>query len=353
MNIMCRWVVPVLAAAAGFSLGVAGACGAAEAAGVSSPAVPGVPGSAQAAMVSNHKIPGHESAISCLTASRCVAVGYEDHRGQVVVLINGKKAAVSRVRAGSLVAVSCPSRFGCWALGLRKGGLSFVELGRYGTITRQIAVTGRAVAAAGLNQISCGSMTSCELVDNQYYRQPVGSVQLGSWNGRKLRLTPDSDDGTFYLLEVGGISCWKTTCVTVGTTISDSTDNYSFIVTIRHGKPAAVDFAPANEWGLHAVSCVSSSTCYAVGAYGIFATVINGDYGTVENGPAGNHEIECAGSTCWTTRRGILWKVTNGAIGPPITDSATPDFTGIARRGTGFAAIGETTSGTATVVATG
>lgn len=157
--------------------------------------------------------------------------------------------------------MSCPTRFGCWTVGVRKGGLNFVKLGWRGTITRVIAVTGRAVAAARLNQISCVSMTSCELVDSQSFLSgPASSVQLGSWNGRKLKLTPDSDHGNFFFIDAGGLSCWQTTCVTVGTTVSGSTHDFAFILTIKHGTPGAVHFAPANQWFLNAVSCVSYST---------------------------------------------------------------------------------------------
>ncbi len=83
---------------------------------------------AVAARLVNHQISGTERAVSCQTAARCVAVGsgVDDHRAasQVVALVGGKQARVTVVRsAWNLVAVSCPSRAGCWAMGvLRKGG---------------------------------------------------------------------------------------------------------------------------------------------------------------------------------------------------------------------------------------
>jgi hypothetical protein len=357
MRITWRRAIPALAAAAGITLASAGAAGTANAArtGPASPAVAALAGNAPAVAVSNHQIPGHEAAISCLTATRCVAVGYQTHRGgQIVVLVNGKKAGNSRLPPGQgLLAVSCPTRLGCWAVGVRKGGLNFVKLGPHGTITRLMAVTGRGIAAARLNQISCVSMTSCELVGSGFFNTGAPSVQLASWNGRKLRLTPDSDNGNFLVKDVGGLSCWQTTCVTVGTTISDSTHDFGFILTIKHGTPGKVDFGPANKWFLSAVSCVSSSTCYAVGS-GVVVTVTDGAYGSVQPESAGAGTIECARTTCWAAGIHTLEKITSGAVtGSHVTDTAVLAFTGIARRGTGFAAIGEARSRTASVVATG
>jgi hypothetical protein len=270
------------------------------------------------------------------------------------VLVNGKVARVSYVPAGRLLSVSCPTRFGCWAVGSRKGGLNFVQLDGRGAITRQIAVTGPGVAAAGLNQISCVSMTSCELVESQFFGTGgPASVQLGAWNGRKLRLTPDSGGGNFDVVNEGGISCWQTTCVTLGSTFSDSVTDFAFIVTIKHGRPASVDFAPANKWFLTAVSCVSYSTCYGVG-YGLVGTVTNGHYGNVQSAAVGFDEIECAGTSCWAAGGNTLQMITGGAVtGSPLTDTVPIHFISIARRGTGFAAIGEARSRAASVVAFG
>src|SRR5260370_40731383 len=136
-------------------------------------------------------------------------------------------------------------------------------------------------------------MSSGELVDSGFCNTGAPSVQLGSWNGGKLRLTPDSDNGNFLVKDVGGLSCWQTTCVTVGTTISDSTHDFGFILTIKHGMPGKVDFAPANKWFLSAVSCVSPSTCYAVGS-GVVVTVTDGAYGNVQTEPTAAGGIERA-----------------------------------------------------------
>jgi hypothetical protein len=70
--------------------------------------------------------------------------------------------------------------------------------------------------------------------------------------------------------------------------------------------------------------------------------------------PRPSRGIECAGATCWAAGQDTLQKITKGVVaGSPVTDTAVQSFTGIARRGTAFAAIGETHSARVYDVVTG
>jgi hypothetical protein len=332
-----RWMRAALAAA---GTGLIAAAGAAPVS------------AAATAAVSTHEIPGHEGAISCLTVFRCVAVGSGSTAGQVVDIYKGRFAGSVRVLAQTLTAVSCPNQLGCWAIGPRTGVLNFVEIGRNGTVVRQIAVSGRAVSAAGLNQISCVSMTSCELTDSYFVsRNNVQTAELATWNGRKLRLTPARD--FVQLRYVSGPSCSRTSCVVVGAVTSNSVSLAPFVLTTVRGQPRAPSFLSPVRWYLNAVSCASAATCYAIGS-GAVVTVTDGVARSIHAGPANWSGIECAGATCWAVGSDTLVKIIGGAVtGAPVTDTATRGFTSIARRKNGFAAVGSSRSGTASVVATG
>jgi hypothetical protein len=90
------------------------------------------------------------------------------------------------------------------------------------------------------------------------------------------------------------------------------------------------------------------------GRFRVVVTVTDGDYGNVQNATVGSRGIECAGATCWAAGQDTLQKITKGLVtGSPVTDTAVQSFTGIARRGTAFAAIGETHSARVYDVVTG
>jgi hypothetical protein len=357
MTMTLRRAIPLLAAVAAITMTSAPVAGTANAAntGPASAAMPGLPVSAAAVTVSNHQVSGIMAAISCLTRSRCVAVGYGKHRGQVVVLVNGRQAGVSYVPAG-LFSVSCPSRSGCWAIGVRKGGADLVQLSRAGKVTRQI--TAKVPSSVSLLQISCVTMTSCEIVgDNPSIvgNFNLGTIEVASWNGKKLKVTNAGTAGAIVYGE--GTSCWQTNCVVVGTVQLDSTTAAGFILTIKRGKPGKLNLTKLKRDFLVAVSCVSSSTCYAASSDGFVVTLKNGVAGFEQSEPVGLTSIECAGATCRAVGQNVIFTLTNGvATGSSVVDKAVSGFRGpncIARRGNGFAAIGSAHTRGASEVVTG
>jgi hypothetical protein len=362
MRMALRWTVLVSAVAAGVMLVTSGPAGAAGAARARSSSQAAARTAADGAL-GNYRITGVEDAIGCLTAHRCEAVGYGGGKapGQVVTVVGGKQVRVSVVRSASnLVAVSCPSQFGCWAMGPpRNGHRSWVLVKIGPTGSARGVSTVRVPAGVYLDSISCTSRTSCEIFGKFTTTKGDGFSQwyLASWNGRKLSqryvVGPVG-----YTDSARGISCWQATCVAVGSTDCGGSAcvPQGIIVTTNHGKPGPVETVSGSAeavTGFDGISCVSSSTCYAT-AFRTVVTLDDGALGTTQNLPVyAGSSIECAGTTCWAA--GISGEpglgpapaafemITSGVpTETPITDPAlgATNAPAIARRGNGFAAVG-------------
>jgi len=355
MRTASRWTVLVAGLAAGVILVTCGPSAASAARTESS-----APTSARTAgeALGNYRITGIEDAIGCLTAHRCVAVGYGGGRapGQVVTVVGGKQVRLAVARSASnLIAVSCPNRFGCWAMGPPRNGHDgwvLVKIGPTGSITKVTSV--RLPAQVSPSFISCTTRTSCEVfgtTTNAKGRQE--RWYLASWNGRKLSHRHAAGCGNCSNVYFpGGISCWQTTCVAVGQWwCSGSTcQGRDAVVTTSRGKvEVAADLI--NKGGLSGVSCVSSSTCYAISVDSV-VTLDNGAVGATQNLPVYAGPIECAGGTCWAAANspaGFVMIVNGAPTGTPLADPALAVPSAIARRGDGFAAVGKPASGGARV----
>jgi hypothetical protein len=348
--------MPVSAVAVGVMLVTCGPAGAAGAASTGS-SVPVAARAAAAAPLGNYRISGVEDAVGCLTAHRCVAVGYGGGRapGQVVTVVGGKQVRVSVARSASnLVAVSCPNRFGCWAMGPpRKGQRSWVlvKIGPTGSITEVTSV--RVLAGVSLGSISCTSRTSCEVFGTVSYADGNQQWYLASWNGRKLSQRYVTGPLNLDAESPGGISCWHAACVAVGTWWcggSSGCEGRYAILTTSSGKLEAADLLNT-PGGFSGVSCVSSSTCYATTGNSMVVTLEDGVMGATDSEPvSGGSSIECGGTTCWAAglsapnSAAVFVMITNGApTGTPVPDPALTDngYPSIARRGNGFAAVGQ------------
>jgi hypothetical protein len=361
MKTVLRSAVVVCALAAGVVLVTGGPAGAAGAVRAGS-AAPASARSAQGASLGNYRISGVEDAIGCLTAHRCVAVGHGGGQapGQVVEVVGGKQVRVSVARpASNLVAVSCPNRYGCWAMGPpRKGERSWVlvKIGSTGSITEVTSV--RVPRGVSLGSISCTSRSSCELFGITTIaagiNQGFNEWYLALWNGKKLthRYVAGCADCD-YADALGGSSCWQATCVAVGQWLcpgSACAENFAILTTL-HGKleTAAMLNTPGELGG---VSCVSSSTCYAT-ADDTVVTLTNGVPGEGQSLPVYEATIECADSTCWAAGQSnvapnpiVFVTIANGVpAGSPVADTAITGLPAIARRGNGFAAVGPAASG--------
>jgi len=323
---------------------------------------------AQAAALTNHKITGIENAISCLTPSLCVAVGYANNgeEGEVVTLVNGKQSRSASIGLGGLHSVSCPSRAGCWAVGpgVSDAGLVVTEIGSTGKVTK--SVLEKASGANLLSEISCASLTSCELVGTDVLVNP-STPEIASWNGKKLSLHHVAGVSGATTNTLNDISCWHASCEAVGTYSYGAAQFAGFVLTVTNGKPGKIH--TISDDTLRGVSCVSASKCYAAGdsvvAEGLLLTVTNGVPGSVHSETANMYGIECAGATCRASGEqsgsggydGVVVTLKNGSpTGAPVVDTAVDGFSAadsIAERGAGFAAVGGPRSGLGSEVAVG
>ena len=323
------------------------------------------------AVLTDHPISGIEGAISCLTASECVAVGFgargAKNHADVVALVNGKQGHISVVAASrQLYSVSCPSGAGCWALGPQNSGanLVFVQIGPTGKVIKTTDVSDP--FGASIARISCVSMTSCAVLTNNISVSPA-AIEIGTWTGTQLSLHKVAGKHGSTATIGEGISCWETSCLAVGYYELGGGKSTGFLLTMNRGKPGKQHFASSDF--LFGVSCVSSATCYAAGylghAGGIVVTVTNGVAGHTQHETVDPFGIECVGRTCRSsgeqlgglTFHGVIITLSNGTNkGRPVVDKAIGGFDGpntIAVRGNGFAAVGPAAKGRGSVVAIG
>ena len=113
-------------------------------------------------------------------------------------------------------------------------------------------------------------------------------------------------------MSITGISCWHSDCEAAGSALLGSADT-DLLVTTAGGKPGPLN--ADSGYALSAISCVSATTCYAVGA-AVLVTLASGV-------PAD-----------------ALVILTGGTAGSPVIVRVGHGFSGIAARSSsGFIAI--------------
>jgi hypothetical protein len=337
-----RWAPPIVAVPAVLLAG-AGPAGAAGRAAQATTTL----------AVTNHLISGTETSVSCLTLTRCVAVGSGSRGAQVVSLDNGRPTQVSVLPYHApLLSVSCPNKTGCWALGQLPGtggdrhvpvGVLLVKIGAAGQVTKVIHVA--VPTGDALFQISCRTMTACQILGQNTAAVPGPLIFFSPWNGSRWRLDSFAvgDGGS----SVSDFSCWQTTCVLAGFEQFNSSTGEAFAWTFHNGVSG-----PMNDKGLkttfNALSCVSASTCYSIGSsHGAgVAVTISGGVPSAANEPmpltAGS--IGCIRATCWASGGNQIVTMRDGVVsGAPLTDTASTGFSEVIDNGNGYIAIGPAT----------
>jgi hypothetical protein len=357
MRRLWSWV-PVLAAVTGVVLVTSGQAGTAWAAGhPASRSGGGVTTRAARQTVTNHVLSAAVISVSCLTASRCVAVGSQmptpvPGHGVVVTLTHGHQSHAVVLRRSSVIdSVSC-RKSGCWAIGHLVHGTAayLVKISSAGRPVAEQTVRGRAWTSLG--PISCASMRSCEIAGVDNGVRPA-AIEIGTWNGVKLRLHRVTVKGSTRV-SMTAISCWHSNCDVVGRAKVGPgiLDWNGLILTVAGGKPGRLN-ADSGDPFADSVSCVSARTCYGTDGG---ANVVTVTRGVVTHNQAGTgpdlNTIECTGSDCevggWvypggSASDGSLQSLSDETWGAPIEDSYTSGFTSIAVRGGsgGFIAIGQ------------
>ena len=233
------------------------------------------------------------AAVSCPTATTCVAVGsYREAgghlRGLLASLSKGTwSAALAPLPAGtsggdnagdsSLSVVNCPGRETCVAVGWEAGANGdphgLLETSSAGTWTPTEAPVPARVAtssAASLTAVSCASTRTCVAVGNYFDPQPsaqglIETYAAGHWTATQAPTPPNAASLPEVFLQT--VNCPAAdACVTVGSYDDTGGNIPQLIETLVHGGWTPTEVARA---AVLALSCPAAGSCVAVGtAYG-------------------------------------------------------------------------------------
>jgi hypothetical protein len=213
------------------------------------------------------------SSVSCVSRTSCVAVGEASFSSLFADAWNGRRWRVLTVPSlPEMSSVSCPAVADCVAVGTSSGN---AVAAKWDGKTWQ-ALTMPAVPGAvknGLGSVSCARSTSCIAVGS-YTSSAAGNPQVTlaeAWNGTTwtLLVTPAVNPVGSVL---SAVSCaTAASCVAVGLTgspffgpdsvLAEGWDGHSWTVL-----PAAIP-PGATTSKLFSVSCAGSSSCMAVGGF--------------------------------------------------------------------------------------
>jgi len=293
-----------------------------------------------------------------MSSRLCVVDGYNNHGvGDVVAIRNGVPGRTSTIKhTQGMYGVSCPNKSGCIALG-RPGndvGAVFVDINSSGLVTGSKLV--KVPPGVTLSSIDCASLRNCMVAGTDFFTTPAG-IEVGSWNGRKLRLhlVPVPRSGS--LTTVGGISCQGSWCVVAGY-VTKGTSSLGLVLTVHNGNPRRLRTVPGDFF--YGVACTSSARCYASGfvahGAGIVVTLNGGVAGSSQHFKSADmFGIACGRTTCTSVGEelappssgnsywGVIATLTGGKLTATQIDSAVGGFDGfdnVARIGNFFAAVG-------------
>ena len=234
--------------------------------------------------------------VACTSSTSCVVVGYYFNASSIAQTLveswNGSAWSISASpnqpsSTNSLVGVSCTSSSACTAVGASVNGASIAQtlIERWNGIAWSISASPNPGGISNeLNEVKCTSSTSCMAVGDYYNASNVDQTLVERWNGSTWAVVASPDQGTRqnYL---GGIACPSaTSCVAVGF-FRNASSVPQTLVESWNGSTWAIVASPNPNGGstlLSGVTCPSSTSCTAVGAYtssGAFQTL-------VETGPA-------------------------------------------------------------------
>lgn len=231
------------------------------------------------------------SGVSCISSSSCTAVGEFNNSIGASVLIeqwNGTtwtaegNKPIPGVR--SLQSVSCVSATSCTAVGIRNDahGVERTLIESWNGRAWQVVASPNLGASGNvLTHVTCISATSCRAV-GAYGDGVDGSKRsqrtlVEAWDGKSWKIERSPNRGTF-VSALSGVSCiTATSCKAVGHYQQISTGAWRTLVESWNGKTWNIVSSPnpatgtldgfygRHGSGLHAVSCFATTGCIAVG----------------------------------------------------------------------------------------
>jgi hypothetical protein len=174
-----------------------------------------------------------------------------------------------------LLGLSCADATNCQAV-----GWSFNSSGYQQTLVESwngsawsvVASPNKGRVSNSLQSVSCSSPSSCVAVGYRESRKG-DSTLIESWDGTTWSIIHSPNQGTTEDQEdiLNGVSCASTTsCVAVGDYYTGTTGLWQTLVESWNGTAWSIIPSPnlgTNDNHLRGVSCVSSTSCMAVGTY--------------------------------------------------------------------------------------
>lgn len=225
-------------------------------------------------------------AVSCLTMQACGAVGTYSHGATSIAVVfaeswDGSTWSLqsSRSPAGAaltdLEAVSCPSSNACIAVGSFSNpagvDLTMVLYWDGATWKLHVPASPPGSRATELTAVSCISAVDCVAVGSFLDSSRVGQMLAESWNGSSWTVQPTPNPAGAMDSTLSGVSCDSAdTCVAVGS-YADANGTGLSVAESWDGTSWSLGTVPspdgAGESRLAGVSCLSVTSCIAVGSY--------------------------------------------------------------------------------------
>jgi hypothetical protein len=221
------------------------------------------------------------NSVSCISASSCIAAGlYLDAQGAPEPLVeswNGSAWSIvaSPLAHGVLMSVSCVSAASCTAVGYSNDAVSQTLALSWNGTNWSIVPSPNAElsccygSTTQLNSVSCFSAASCVAVGFAYAFDAQVQTVVEFWNGRAWSIVASPNRGSNENT-LNGVSCVSvSSCTAVGHYVNDRSVDQT-LVEFWNGSAWSIVASPnrgSNENTLVGVSCVSASSCTAVGHY--------------------------------------------------------------------------------------
>ena len=238
-------------------------------------------------------------AVSCISATTCMAVGSYDHAAAptgapFTELWNGKAWTIRTAPSpggdnsnSSLIGVSCISARYCVAVGSTIAGghnNAYSEVWNGKTWRIKPTPRPRRTTYSDLGTVSCRSATFCMATGNYQVHSSSKSRTLAEeWNGRAwaIKATPNPHDGVNGD-GIPSVACSSpSACIAVGGYGTANGRAALSLVEAWNGRAWAIKASPHPKGAssnLSGVSCTTANSCLAVGSYrgGLFSGMWNG-----------------------------------------------------------------------------
>ncbi|MCU1428399.1 MAG: hypothetical protein JWL83_2399 [Actinomycetia bacterium] len=226
------------------------------------------------------------SSVSCTSGTSCFAVGFYASGSKIGISLierwNGTTWAISASPnpAGStdtlLEGVSCFSATSCFATGYAaktNTGPGFALTEHWDGKSWAIATPPRPAdaIASHLQGVSCVTATACFAVGSYADGSGIQHALAETWDGTTWTVTPSADPPGSVEAVLGSVSCVSvTSCSAVGR-YTDSPSSYKTLAQRWDGTQwtitSTVNPQGATSSLLYSVSCTSAKGCFAIGRY--------------------------------------------------------------------------------------